>query len=99
MQSIDDGPVTNKADMWSFGLVIWEMIALSPPHVEINDESMDASADDSMLENNDPNSDLEDSFIQSLKDPDASKYGIYELLYTFLSILKFEIFEKFSMYF
>ncbi|KAJ8680034.1 hypothetical protein QAD02_015821 [Eretmocerus hayati] len=80
----DSAPITNKADMWSYGLVLWEMIALSPPHVENYDESMDASADDSMLEcralnssreNDDPNSDMEDSFIQSLKDPDDSNYG------------------------
>ena len=71
--------------MWSYGLVLWEMIALSPPHVENNDESMEVSMDDSMLdnaamntskENNDPNdSFMEDSFIQSLKDPDDGNYG------------------------
>ena len=81
----DDGPITNKSDMWSYGLVLWEMIALSPPHVDCTDDSMDTSADSSMLEcqyldiskeNETPNSDLEDSFIQSLKDPDNSKYGM-----------------------
>lgn len=71
--------------MWAYGLVLYEMIALSPPHVENNEEPMNTS-NDSMLEcsimnssneNNDPNSDLEDSFIMSLKDPDDSKYGIF----------------------
>jgi hypothetical protein len=62
------------------------MIALSPPHVENQDQAMDTSSDDSMLEcksinsskeNNDPNYDSEDSFIQSLEDPDDSNYGNY----------------------
>lgn len=45
----EDGPVTNKADIWACGLVIWEMIALSPPHVEYSEVDMD-SLDDSMSE-------------------------------------------------
>lgn len=69
--------------MWAYGLVLYEMIALSPPHVESNESINDS--EDSMLEcsiinsskeNNDPNSDMEDSFIMSLKDPDDSKYGV-----------------------
>lgn len=62
--------------MWAYGLVLYEMIALSPPHVESNDESMNVSDDSLCSENYDPNSDMEDSFIMSLKDPDDSKYGI-----------------------
>ncbi|CAL7947718.1 unnamed protein product [Xylocopa violacea] len=43
----EEGPVTNKADIWACGLVVWEMIALSPPHVETSE--MDESySDDSM---------------------------------------------------
>ncbi|XP_058791465.1 lymphokine-activated killer T-cell-originated protein kinase [Phymastichus coffea] len=80
----ENGPVTNKADIWAFGLVLWEMIALSPPHIENEDESMNLDTDDSMLEcavlnqskeNDDPNSDMEDDFLQNLKDPDTSNYG------------------------
>ncbi|KAL7293104.1 hypothetical protein TKK_0013260 [Trichogramma kaykai] len=76
-----DEPITNKADMWAYGLVLYEMIALSPPHFQ-NEDSIDESTDDDhmstiSMENNYPNSDAEeeDSFIQSLKDPDDSKYG------------------------
>ncbi|XP_076160860.1 lymphokine-activated killer T-cell-originated protein kinase [Ptiloglossa arizonensis] len=42
----EDGPVTNKADIWAYGLVVWEMIALSIPHVgsiETDDNSFDES--------------------------------------------------------
>ncbi|XP_011502812.1 PREDICTED: lymphokine-activated killer T-cell-originated protein kinase [Ceratosolen solmsi marchali] len=80
----EEGPITNKADIWAYGLVLWEMIALSPPHVENADKSMSICTDNSMLEcksidtskeNNDRNLNTEDSFIQSLKDPDDSNYG------------------------
>lgn len=82
--AIEDGPVTNKADIWAFGLVLWEMIALSPPHVEDEDESSNASDDDSMLEcsaldksKDDPHSEMEyQSFLETLKDPDTSNYGL-----------------------
>ncbi|KYN15741.1 PREDICTED: lymphokine-activated killer T-cell-originated protein kinase [Trachymyrmex cornetzi] len=30
----ENGPVTNAADIWTYGLVLWEMIALSTPHCE-----------------------------------------------------------------
>ncbi|XP_029041187.1 lymphokine-activated killer T-cell-originated protein kinase isoform X1 [Osmia bicornis bicornis] len=47
----ETGPVTNKADIWTCGMVIWEMIALSPPHVEMSDSSLDEScSDESLLE-------------------------------------------------
>ncbi|OAD60817.1 Lymphokine-activated killer T-cell-originated protein kinase [Eufriesea mexicana] len=45
----EDGPVTNKADIWACGLVVWEMIALTPPHVE-SSEINDSYLDDSMVE-------------------------------------------------
>ncbi|XP_046428135.1 lymphokine-activated killer T-cell-originated protein kinase [Neodiprion fabricii] len=35
--------VTNKADMWAFGIVVWEMISLSLPHVESEEDSLDGS--------------------------------------------------------
>lgn len=27
------GPITDKCDIWAYGLILWEMMALSPPHV------------------------------------------------------------------
>lgn len=37
----DDGVITDKADMFSFGLTIWEMMTLSVPHL-----NLDGSTDD-----------------------------------------------------
>lgn len=40
---VEDGPVTNAADIWAYGLALWEMISLLPPHVNPEDESTDES--------------------------------------------------------
>lgn len=40
-----DGPVTNLADIWASGLVIWEMIALSTPHLETDEKDTSSFAD------------------------------------------------------
>ena len=80
------GPVTNKADIWAYGLVLWEMLALSPPHVEVDDDQeMNISADDSLLEcnyldatskeNSNPN-DLDGSFLQFANLYSKNKYGL-----------------------
>lgn len=44
-------PVTNKADIFPFGLVLWEMITLCPPHLDeslTEDSNTDIVTDDSM---------------------------------------------------
>lgn len=74
------GPVTNKTDMWAYGLVIWEMIALTPPHVEIN-ESMNISAfddlsfDDSMKLHDDSNLQSFNESLQLVEESCKGKYG------------------------
>ncbi|XP_011159278.2 lymphokine-activated killer T-cell-originated protein kinase [Solenopsis invicta] len=35
----EDGPVTSAADIWTYGLILWEMIALTAPHCEELDEN------------------------------------------------------------
>ena len=52
MEVIKDGVVTNKADIFAFGLVIYEMLALHSPHIdklwteEEDDDDDDASIDE-----------------------------------------------------
>ncbi|XP_623765.3 lymphokine-activated killer T-cell-originated protein kinase isoform X1 [Apis mellifera] len=74
----EDGPVTNKADIWACGLVVWEMIALSAPHIE-SSEMDDSYLDDSMLEMKmnitneyDTNMDDSNSFLNKIVN---TKYG------------------------
>lgn len=52
ISSPETGPITSAADIWAYGIVIWEMISLSVPHVEHLDESelLDESATESMLD-------------------------------------------------
>ncbi|XP_014300029.1 lymphokine-activated killer T-cell-originated protein kinase [Microplitis demolitor] len=64
----EQGPITNKTDMWAYGLILWEMIALSPPHVDadedLNGSILNNTMDDSVIidENTDPKTtDLDDS--------------------------------------
>ncbi|CAG9097168.1 unnamed protein product [Plutella xylostella] len=41
---IEGGPITSKTDLFPFGLTLWEMMALSPPHsLTDQDETMDES--------------------------------------------------------
>ncbi|KYN01398.1 Lymphokine-activated killer T-cell-originated protein kinase, partial [Cyphomyrmex costatus] len=44
----ENGPVTGAADIWSYGLVLWEMLTLSSPHCkDLSDEfSSDESSND-----------------------------------------------------
>ncbi|XP_074942564.1 lymphokine-activated killer T-cell-originated protein kinase isoform X2 [Phalacrocorax aristotelis] len=37
----DDGVITDKADIFAFGLTLWEMMTLSVPHVNLGDDSDD----------------------------------------------------------
>ncbi|XP_047988719.1 lymphokine-activated killer T-cell-originated protein kinase homolog [Leguminivora glycinivorella] len=47
---IHGGEVTSKTDIWPLGLVIWEMMALAPPHSQDTTMEMDSEMDESMSE-------------------------------------------------
>ncbi|CAG5050929.1 unnamed protein product [Parnassius apollo] len=52
---IHGGTISSKTDIWPLGLVFWEMMALMPPHTQIDDDTLDESVDsmeddDSMLD-------------------------------------------------
>lgn len=34
----DDGVITDKADIFAFGLTLWEMMTLSVPHLNLDDD-------------------------------------------------------------
>lgn len=42
--------MTNKCDIWAYGLVIWEMLALSAPFINSEDDSSDIIDDISTSE-------------------------------------------------
>lgn len=48
----DEGPVTEKADIFSLGLVIWEMLTLKIPNTtdDYNDVSLSESFNSSLIE-------------------------------------------------
>lgn len=78
----ENGPVTNAADIWTYGLVLWEMIALTPPHCEDSDEneSFDESVTFGDMKNNqldesDVSMDDSMTFLKDIMPRRFSKYG------------------------
>ncbi|KYQ49190.1 Lymphokine-activated killer T-cell-originated protein kinase [Trachymyrmex zeteki] len=73
----EKGPVTSASDIWTYGLVLWEMIALVPPHCEDFDESFDNSTTMEDMKNNQLESDVSiDESMTDLKEiMPHSKYG------------------------
>lgn len=69
--------MTSASDIWTYGLVLWEMIALVPPHCEDFDESFDNSTTMEDMKNNQLESDVSiDESMTDLKEiMPHSKYG------------------------
>lgn len=76
--------MTSAADIWTYGLVLWEMIALSIPHCDNSDE--DESFDKSTTSENTTNNQLDEfnvsmdsnesmTFLEEIMPPKHSKYG------------------------
>lgn len=45
-EALEDGVITDKADIFAYGLTLWEMMTLSVPHLEILDTEGDDDDDD-----------------------------------------------------
>lgn len=82
----ENGPITNKTDVWSYGLVIWEMIATVPPHSENfdGDETPTSSMDISLLDHTNPqivdtkeNYNPNDPMDESISFLEETSYGTF----------------------
>lgn len=73
----EEGPITNKCDIWAYGLVIWEMLALSAPFINSENDSNDtidliSTSEKSMSltisnDDNDVSMDDSDIFVKEIK--------------------------------
>ncbi|XP_030260277.1 lymphokine-activated killer T-cell-originated protein kinase homolog [Sparus aurata] len=57
----EGGEITDKADMYAFGLTLWEMMTLAMPHLEMLDDDDEEDDDDSIDDSFD-----EDSYYEKL---------------------------------
>nr|XP_012225284.1 PREDICTED: lymphokine-activated killer T-cell-originated protein kinase [Linepithema humile] len=74
----DDGPVTSAADIWTYGLVLWEMISLTTPHVDEFDESEfsdESITDHSNLDDSTINMNESGAFLKDIMPCENKKYG------------------------
>lgn len=69
--------MTSAADIWTYGLVLWEMIALTVPHIDELDESEsdEASTDLSNLDDSTINMDESGAFLKDIMPHENKKYG------------------------
>lgn len=44
-EALEDGVITDKADIFAYGLTLWEMMTLSVPHLEMLDTEGDEDDD------------------------------------------------------
>ncbi|KAM3961293.1 lymphokine-activated killer T-cell-originated protein kinase [Aphomia sociella] len=61
---IHGGVISNKTDIWPLGLTLWEMMALMPPHTQIDNDTLDESG----MSLDDSAASIEDDFF-------SDKYG------------------------
>ncbi|XP_011635596.1 lymphokine-activated killer T-cell-originated protein kinase [Pogonomyrmex barbatus] len=78
----ESGPVTSAVDIWTYGLVLWEMIALTPPHCEdfdpdefLNESEKDTTNVDNQLDNSDVSMNESVTFIKEIMPTRFNKYG------------------------
>lgn len=70
--------MTSAADIWTYGLVLWEMISLTTPHVDEFDESefSDESITDlSNLNDSTVNMDESGAFLKDIIPRENKNYG------------------------
>nr|CAD7263752.1 unnamed protein product [Timema shepardi] len=68
---LDGGLVTSKADMFSYGLVSWEMIALTVPNLSFDQSLVFSGSEAEDLQNKDPNK-LDNNLEDSTEEPNYS---------------------------
>lgn len=45
----EEGEITDKADIFAYGLTLWEMMTLAMPHLEMLEDGDDAEEDEGQL--------------------------------------------------
>ncbi|XP_075970008.1 lymphokine-activated killer T-cell-originated protein kinase-like [Anticarsia gemmatalis] len=76
---IHGGEISHKTDIWPLGLTLWEMMALMPPHTQVDDE--DEDMDDSVLSLDDLDQSIDEYFNDRYGTRPAVPVNISEKVY------------------
>lgn len=69
---IHGGEISSKTDIWPLGLTLWEMMALMPPHTQIEEDTMDDSVT------------CLDDTVESMADYFSERYGESYYVHAFI---------------